>query len=65
MLTRPAVRGSIRVTALFTVAGLLLAVCGSDSDVGSGSDETASGGSSSSSAFPVTVATAFGDVTVE
>ena len=55
MLTRPA--------ALLTVAGLLLAGCGSDAD--SADSDTAAGSSASKGAFPVTVPTAFGDVTVE
>jgi iron complex transport system substrate-binding protein len=58
MRTRPAVRGA----ALFTAAGLLLAGCGSDAGEG---DTPAGGAGSSTGAFPVTVSTAFGDVTVE
>ena len=58
MRTRPAVRGA----ALFTAAGLLLAGCGSDAGEG---DTPAGGAGSSTGAFPVTVSTAFGDVTVK
>jgi ABC-type Fe3+-hydroxamate transport system substrate-binding protein len=60
MPTRSAVRRATRVPAL-VAAGLLLAGCGSDS--GETDSATARGGSSD--AFPVTVPTAFGDVTVE
>lgn len=59
MSARPALRGA----ALLATA-LVVTSCGSGDDSGSGSDAggTASG---SSGAFPVTVSTAFGDVTVE
>jgi iron complex transport system substrate-binding protein len=60
MSARPALRGA----ALLATA-LVVTSCGSadDSDSGSGGGGSASG--SSSEAFPVTVGTAFGDVTVE
>jgi iron complex transport system substrate-binding protein len=48
----------VRATAVLTTAVLLTAGCGS-------ATEEESGGGTSSSAFPVTVGTAFGDVTVE
>jgi iron complex transport system substrate-binding protein len=57
MPTRPAARGA----ALLTAAGLLLAGCGSEP----GETDSAAAGTASSGAFPVTVRTAFGDVTVE
>ncbi|MGY1803376.1 iron-siderophore ABC transporter substrate-binding protein [Blastococcus sp. SYSU D00922] len=59
MSARPALRGA----ALLATA-LVVTSCGSGDDSGSGSEAggTASG---SSDAFPVTVSTAFGDVTVE
>jgi ABC-type Fe3+-hydroxamate transport system substrate-binding protein len=59
MSARPSVRGA----ALLATA-LVVTSCGSgdDSDSGTGSGGTASG---SSEAFPVTISTAFGDVTVE
>ncbi|MGY1811395.1 iron-siderophore ABC transporter substrate-binding protein [Blastococcus sp. SYSU D00820] len=61
MSSRPLLRGA----AALLVATLSLAGCGSDSDPGSGSGGDGGGGGSSSGAFPVTVETAFGDVTVE
>ncbi|HZB19396.1 MAG TPA: iron-siderophore ABC transporter substrate-binding protein [Blastococcus sp.] len=59
MSARPALRG-----AALLAAALVVTSCGSgdDSDSGSGTGGAASG---SSEAFPVTVSTAFGDVTVE
>jgi iron complex transport system substrate-binding protein len=64
MPSRPALRGAaLRGTALLAAA-LAITSCGSDS----GDDGSAAGsstGSSSSGAFPVTVGTAFGDVTVD
>jgi ABC-type Fe3+-hydroxamate transport system substrate-binding protein len=50
-----------RSAVLLAVAGLLLAGCGADADE---ADSPPAGGSASG-AFPVTVPTAFGDVTVE
>ncbi|MBB3677556.1 iron-siderophore ABC transporter substrate-binding protein [Modestobacter versicolor] len=61
MRTRPALRG-----AALLAAALVITSCGSDADddaAGSGGGGEASG--ASSDAFPVTVPTAFGDVTVE
>ena len=59
MFARPALRGA----ALLATA-LVVTSCGSGDD--SGSEAESSGtGSGSSEAFPVTVSTAFGDVTVE
>jgi iron complex transport system substrate-binding protein len=58
---RPALRGAALLTA-----ALVITSCGSGSD--SNDDSSAAGGdttSSSSGAFPVTVSTAFGDVTVD
>lgn len=57
MTPRPLLRGA----ALLATAALVVTGCGSDDDTDSGS----SGGGSSSGAFPVTVATAFGDVEIE
>ncbi len=59
MPARPLLRGA----ALLAAAALVVTGCGSDddSDAGSGGE----GGSSSPGAFPVTVATAFGDVEIE
>ena len=59
MPARPALRGA----ALLATA-LVVTSCGSGDDAGSGS-ETGGAASGSSEAFPVTVSTAFGDVTVE
>ena len=49
---------SVRSLALLATAALLTAGCGADADADAG-------GTTSSGAFPVTVSTAFGDVTVE
>jgi iron complex transport system substrate-binding protein len=57
--TRPALRGAV----LLATAALLASGCSSDSCDGAGNGTAASG--SASDAFPVTVETAFGDVTVE
>lgn len=59
MSARPAFRG-----AALMAAALVVTSCGSGDDSGSGSE---AGGttSGSSGAFPVTVSTAFGDVTIE
>src|SRR3712207_3369263 len=57
MSSRPALRG-----AALAAAALVLSSCGAGEDSAAGSGGTASG---SSEAFPVTVGTAFGDVTVE
>jgi iron complex transport system substrate-binding protein len=57
--TRPALRGAV----LLATAALLASGCSSDSGDGAGNGTAASG--SASGAFPVTVETAFGDVTVE
>jgi iron complex transport system substrate-binding protein len=57
-------RTPLRAAALVATAALVLAGCGdddSDSDTRSGG----SGGSSSGGAFPVTVETAFGEVTID
>lgn len=56
-------RAPFRTAALVAATALVLTGCGDDNDDASsgGSD----GGSSSSGAFPVTVETAFGDVTIE
>src|SRR5918994_119938 len=59
MSARPALRGA----ALLATA-LVVTSCGSGDDSDSGS-ETGGAASGSSEAFPVTVRTAFGDVTVE
>ncbi|HET6392097.1 MAG TPA: iron-siderophore ABC transporter substrate-binding protein, partial [Blastococcus sp.] len=59
MPARPALRGA----ALLATA-LVVTSCGSGDDSGS-SSETGGAASGSSEAFPVTVSTAFGDVTVE
>ncbi|WP_104522795.1 iron-siderophore ABC transporter substrate-binding protein [Blastococcus atacamensis] len=57
MSVRPALRGA----AAFAAAALVLTGCGAGDD-----DATADAGSSSGSgAFPVTVSTAFGDVTID
>jgi ABC-type Fe3+-hydroxamate transport system substrate-binding protein len=58
MRSRPA----LRAAALCAVAALVTAGCGGGDDDGGTS---ATDGGSSSGAFPVTVSTAFGDVTVE
>src|SRR3954453_404257 len=62
MSSRPALRG-----AALLVAALVVTSCGSGDDSGgsatSGGDAASDG--SASGAFPVTVSTAFGDVTVE
>src|SRR3712207_6170087 len=58
MSSRPALRGAALVAAT-----LVLTSCGSDDTAGPRDAGTAGG--SSSAAFPVTVSTAFGDVTVE
>src|SRR5688572_28419651 len=58
MSSRPAVRG-----AALVAAALVLTSCGSDGTAEPRDAGTADG--SSSAAFPVTVGTAFGDVTVE
>ncbi|SDF49107.1 iron complex transport system substrate-binding protein [Blastococcus fimeti] len=55
MPARPLLRGA----AVLAAAALVVTGCGSDDDSGS-----SSGGGSSSGAFPVTVATAFGDVEI-
>jgi len=57
MSARPALRGAALLVTALVVAG-----CGSSDDSGSEDGGSAAG---SSDAFPVTVATAFGDVTVE
>jgi ABC-type Fe3+-hydroxamate transport system substrate-binding protein len=57
MRTRPALRG-----AALLAAALVVTSCGSDDGSGTETGGTAAG---SSGAFPVTVSTAFGDVTVE
>src|SRR3712207_3760703 len=57
MSSRPALRG-----AALAAAALVLSSCGAGEDSAAGSGGTASG---SSEAFPVTVRTAFGNVTVE
>jgi ABC-type Fe3+-hydroxamate transport system substrate-binding protein len=59
MSARPALRG-----AALLAAALVVTSCGSGDDSDSGS-ETGGAASGSSEAFPVTVSTAFGDVTVE
>ncbi len=56
-------RAPHRAAALATAAALVLTACGGDDD--SGADSGAGGSSSSSGAFPVTVETAFGDVTID
>ena len=58
-------RTTSRAAALVAAAALVLTACGdddSDSDSSGGGD---GGGSSSSDAFPVTIETAFGDVTID
>jgi ABC-type Fe3+-hydroxamate transport system substrate-binding protein len=59
MSARPALRG-----AALLAAALVVTSCGSGDDSDSGS-EAGGAASGSSEAFPVTVSTAFGDVTVE
>ncbi|GAB3355677.1 iron-siderophore ABC transporter substrate-binding protein [Modestobacter lapidis] len=56
-------RSTIRGAALLAAA-ILLTSCGSDTDAADTTDTTG-GDTTSSGAFPVTVSTAFGDVTVE
>lgn len=55
-------RAPSRAAALAAAAALVLAGCGDDGDTGS--EAGGSGGSSAGGAFPVTVETAFGDVTI-
>jgi iron complex transport system substrate-binding protein len=55
-------RAPFRTAALVAATALVLTGCGDDNDASSGGS---GGGSSSSGAFPVTVETAFGDVTIE
>ncbi|MGY1772421.1 iron-siderophore ABC transporter substrate-binding protein [Blastococcus sp. SYSU D00813] len=58
-------RTPLRAAALVATAALVLAGCGDD-DADAGSSSGGGGGSSSSGgAFPVTIETAFGDVTIE
>jgi iron complex transport system substrate-binding protein len=59
MPARPALRGAALLAALVVTS------CGSGDDSDSGSEAGGAAGSGSSEAFPVTVGTAFGDVTVE
>jgi iron complex transport system substrate-binding protein len=60
MSTRSAARSATLLTTLLATA-LAVSGCGSSTGEESGSD----GGSTGSDAFPVTVSTAFGDVTIE
>ena len=60
-------RTPLRAAALVAAAALVLAGCGDD-DAESGSSsggDSSGGGSSSGGAFPVTIETAFGDVTID
>ncbi len=57
-------RAPSRVAALAAAAALVLSACGDDGD-DTGTPSGGGGGSSSSGGFPVTVETAFGDVTIE
>ncbi|SFF24089.1 iron-siderophore ABC transporter substrate-binding protein [Blastococcus tunisiensis] len=61
MPTRPTLRGA----ALLAATALLVAGCGSDDSDGGTGAAGGGGSTGSSGAFPVTVGTAFGDVTVE
>ncbi|MGY1827360.1 iron-siderophore ABC transporter substrate-binding protein [Blastococcus sp. SYSU DS0541] len=60
MFVRPALRGAAALAA----TALVVTGCGSGDDAAPATEGEATGGSSSA-AFPVTVETAFGDVTVE
>jgi iron complex transport system substrate-binding protein len=57
-------RVPVRAAALLAASALVLTACGGDDDDGD-SPSGGSGDSSSAGAFPVTIGTAFGDVTVE
>ncbi|MGY1744789.1 iron-siderophore ABC transporter substrate-binding protein [Blastococcus sp. SYSU D00695] len=55
----------LRATALLAAAALTLTACGDDDGGDDSSSGNGGGGGSSSGAFPVTVETAFGDVTLD
>jgi iron complex transport system substrate-binding protein len=61
--SRPMIK-HVRLLAAVAASAIALSACGS-SDESSGNDATSDSTSSSSSAFPATVTTKFGDVTVE
>ncbi|WP_369139143.1 iron-siderophore ABC transporter substrate-binding protein [Modestobacter versicolor] len=65
MSTRPTPRGTALRGAALLTAALVVTGCGSGSDDTAGSGGGEASGPASSDAFPVTVPTAFGDVTVE